>query len=165
MTNDYGWVGRGPRYPSRFSSFSAGLECCLGGWKLRRKKTRVCWRSCRGMTVEVLPQKSNLSISGVGPLWSLVETVGGLDSYLAFRQPTNQTVGPHHRELGNVKLGARFLWCIKHPIATVVFFVMAPSSSLNRVELCMVCSPSSYLTTLFSSEWTRCCQAVRVSCL
>ena len=92
--------------------------------------------------MEVLPQKSNLSISGVGPLWSLVETVGGLDSYLAFRQPTNQTVGPHHRELGNVKLGARFLWCIKHPIATVVFFVMAPSSSLNRVELCMVCFPS-----------------------
>ena len=41
------------------------------------------------MTVEVLPQKSNLSISGVGQRWSLVETVGGLDSYLAFRQPTN----------------------------------------------------------------------------
>ena len=82
------------------------------------------------MTVEVLPQKSNLSISGVGQRWSLVETVGGLDSYLAFRQPTNQTVGPHQRELGIVKLGARFLWCI---IAIVVFFVMAPSSVLNRV--------------------------------
>ena len=60
------------------------------------------------MTVEVLPQKSNLSISGVGQRWSLVEKVGGLDSYLAFRPPTNQTVGPHQRELGIVKLGARF---------------------------------------------------------
>ena len=108
ILHDYGWVGRGPRYPSRFSSFSAGLECCLEGWKLRRKKTRVCWRSCRGRTVEVLPQKSNLSISGVGPLWSLVETLGGLDSYLAFRHPTKQRVGPHHRELGIIKLGARF---------------------------------------------------------
>ena len=73
------------------------------------------------MTVEVLPQKSNLSISGVGPLWSLVETVGGLDSYLAFHHPTIQTVGPHQRELGIVKLGASF-FVVNHSHCSILCY-------------------------------------------
>ena len=87
------------------------------------------------MTVEVLPQKSNLSISGVGPLWSLVETLGGLDSYLAFRHPTKQTVGPHHRELRIVKLGARFFVVYKasHSHCSIlcygIFFVYQQQST------------------------------------
>ena len=85
------------------------------------------------MTVEVLPQKSNLSISGVGQRWSLVEKVGGLDSYLAFRPPTNQTVGPHQRELGIVKLGARF-FVVPHSHCSILcygtFFVPQQSTAV-----------------------------------
>ena len=86
------------------------------------------------MTVEVLPQKSNLSIIGVGQRWSLVETVGGLDSYLAFRPPTNQTVGPHQRQLGIVKLGARFFWGVSQPLQySLLWHLLRPSTEQRCV--------------------------------